>query len=570
MTSTLALLPRAGRFARHAGSRLTERLQPFLDASPVDRRRDTPWAVRLAALGVAAVVVAAGPQLNQLTNVDPLMVEAMAHSMPAQVVTMLLALAVAMSWWLPGLALVLIGATMALSSLVVGIAATPVIFGDVRLVPAVLLLAAWPWWWRLLVPATKHQAGRRLLDDHQRSWVVPVLALTGVAYAYWRGMGSMWGVADNPRMDSWVNMLFLMPLLAIVMPRVALAGTLLVVVGASGVPTAPSSHNPGLAGFHAWPEMATVVLIMVAAVAHHRHRWVAWLGWGSVVALHLALYLNWGAIYRLDPVTVKDGRGLRGASAWYDLFLKLWPSYVLHAMVLAASLFICWHISRSVALKKRSTVLTTREAQVSERARLARDLHDVVAHHVSLIAVRAETAPYTHPTLDAPGRALLADIATDARQALDELRGVLGLLRRSDLEGGDAGALTAETAPLPGGGDLVPLVERNIAAGMTISLADQRGPYTELVYASSRGHVIYRVLQEALTNARRHAPDEPVLVILSDEAPQLVVTNTLPASPGRATQGAGTGIIGMRERVEALGGRLEVTRDNEFRVEVNL
>lgn len=566
MTTTLAPLPRADRLVRSASSKLTVGLRSFLDASPVDRRRDTPWAVRLTAVGAAFLILARGPQINQLTNIDAGLIPSMALTGPAQWTTLLFAIAVAFSWWMPGQAMLMVGATMVLASLMMSVTTTPVIFGDVRIIPVVLALAAWPWWWRLLVPETRHQPGHRLVNGHQRSWVLPVLALTGLAYAYWRGMGTWWGVPDNPRMNSWSDLLFLMPLLAIVMPRVALAGTLFIVAASSAVLTAPTSRTAGVPGLHAWPEMASVVLIILAAVAHHRHRWVSWVAWASAAALHLGLYLGWGAVFSRSAVAleIEVQRGLPVPSAWRSMYLELWPSYVLHGMVLAASLFFCWHISRTVAMTQRSQALMAREAQVGERARLARDLHDVVAHHVSLIAVRAETAPYTHPTLDAQGRALVAEIAEDARRALDELRGVLGLLRRSEVDGG-----TADTAPLPGGNDLVPLVERNRAAGMAISLSDQRGAYTELVYASSRGHVIYRVLQEALTNARRHAPDQPVLVMLSDQAPQLVVTNT---TVGAGVEiGTGTGIIGMRERVEALGGHLDVTDDGvEFRVEVHL
>jgi len=196
---------------------------------------------------------------------------------------------------------------------------------------------------------------------------------------------------------------------------------------------------------------------------------------------------------------------------------------------------------------------------VAERARLARDLHDVVAHHVSLIAVRAETAPYTHPGLADDARALLTDIAADARLALDELRGVLGILGRA---GDDTGR-----APQPEWRDISALVERSRAAGLDVGL---QGAVDAPVGASS-GYVAYRVVQEALTNARKHAPQSPATVWL-DVVPGLVVVRvTSRLSPPGTAGGPGHGLAGMRERVEALGGRLVAgVAGEEFIVEATL
>ena len=137
-------------------------------------------------------------------------------------------------------------------------------------------------------------------------------------------------------------------------------------------------------------------------------------------------------------------------------------------------------------------------AVLDERSRLARDLHDVVAHHVSLIAVRAETAPYTYPDLSTDARLILSEIATDSRTALDELRGVLGILRRSD----DAGRRT----PQPSAIDIGGLV---LKAQSTTDVVSASLQGLETVQPTP-GYVAYRVVQEALTNARRHAPGAPV------------------------------------------------------------
>jgi signal transduction histidine kinase len=195
-------------------------------------------------------------------------------------------------------------------------------------------------------------------------------------------------------------------------------------------------------------------------------------------------------------------------------------------------------------LAARAGEVEQQSAVVLERARLARDLHDVVAHHVSLIAVRAETAPYTHPEIGDQARGVLGDIAADARLALDELRGVLGILGRSG---------EAERTPQPTWSDIAALVERTRSAGVDIEVV---GDATAEV-GPTAGYVAYRVVQEALTNARKHAPGARVTLDLDATSQLLTVLVSTPlaasASPASAT---GQGLVGMRERVEALGGRL--------------
>lgn len=209
--------------------------------------------------------------------------------------------------------------------------------------------------------------------------------------------------------------------------------------------------------------------------------------------------------------------------------------------------------SRAGAVEQQATV-------VAERARLSRDLHDVVAHHVSLIAVRAETAPYTHPDLGEGARGVLADIAADARLAMDELRGVLGILGRA--------ADHPERSPQPAWADIWALVERSRTAGLEVGLdGDQSLPV-----GPTEGYVAYRVVQESLTNARKHAPGAAVAVRLSG-TDRLVSVHVESALPDRTKPetGSGQGLAGMRERVEAVGGRLDAgPRGDRFVVEATL
>jgi signal transduction histidine kinase len=197
----------------------------------------------------------------------------------------------------------------------------------------------------------------------------------------------------------------------------------------------------------------------------------------------------------------------------------------------------------------REARLEERTAVAAERARLARELHDVVAHHVSLVAVRAETAPYTTTELSPSARREFAEIADASRRALDELRTLLGVLRRSDGDG-------AELQPQPTLDDIPRLVEDARSAGTQVILRLAAGarPVPAAVAVAA-----YRIVQEALTNARRHAPGAPVTVGVSVEDGRLVtsvVDEGDAASRTRAGTPTGHGIAGMRERVAALGGTL--------------
>ncbi|WP_251151920.1 histidine kinase [Cellulosimicrobium sp. Marseille-Q4280] len=196
------------------------------------------------------------------------------------------------------------------------------------------------------------------------------------------------------------------------------------------------------------------------------------------------------------------------------------------------------------------------QAVTAERARVAHDLHDVVAHHVSLVAVRAESAPYVHPGLDDAARGVLTDIAGDARAALGELRQVLAVLQRSE----DA---APDLAPQPAASDVVGLVDAARAAGQDVTFVG--APDLLARVPATVGYAVYRAAQEALTNARRHAPASPARVDLdvvgagADETGvdgSVVLRVANPLANGTGPGEPGRGLTGMRERVEALGGTL--------------
>ena len=193
----------------------------------------------------------------------------------------------------------------------------------------------------------------------------------------------------------------------------------------------------------------------------------------------------------------------------------------------------------------------------AERLRIARELHDVLAHSLSSISVQAGVG--LHLAADRPAAATeaLETIRTASREALQEVRGVLGILR-----GDDAAPLT----PGPDLDALRPLVEATRRTGARIALDDRLQPRPSTAVQLA----MYRVVQEALTNARRHAPGASVDIALARDPTGVtaVVRDRLPAA-APAVPIDGNGITGMRERAAALGGSL-VLRPHEDGLEVTL
>jgi signal transduction histidine kinase len=202
------------------------------------------------------------------------------------------------------------------------------------------------------------------------------------------------------------------------------------------------------------------------------------------------------------------------------------------------------------------------QAVMGERARIARDLHDVVAHHISMIAVQAETARLTTENLPDDGKASLDAIAGTARDALTEMRRLLGVLRE---DAGDG----AVRAPQPGLAQLDDLIEAARVAGSAVRLAVEGEP---MPLAAGVDLAAYRIVQEALTNARRHAPGASVEIDLRYGNGNLVVqvADDGPGTEGTAAEGHG--LLGMRERAIMVGGDLEAGPgpDGGFMVQARL
>ncbi|MCP9959141.1 sensor histidine kinase [Streptomyces sudanensis] len=209
----------------------------------------------------------------------------------------------------------------------------------------------------------------------------------------------------------------------------------------------------------------------------------------------------------------------------------------------------------------------SRRTLLEERARIARELHDVVAHHMSVITVQADSAPYRIEGLPEAAREEFSSIAASARESLAEMRRLLTVLRSENTEG--------ERAPQPGIDRVQQLVEATIRAGLPVelSLAADLGAVPQAVDLSA-----YRIVQEALSNVVRHAPGARTRVSVS-RSPNLewlivLVVNGPPTEPTPSLEASGTGhgLIGMRERVRLTGGMLDTgpLPDGGFRVAARL
>ncbi len=201
------------------------------------------------------------------------------------------------------------------------------------------------------------------------------------------------------------------------------------------------------------------------------------------------------------------------------------------------------------------------EARAAERTRIAREMHDVLAHRLSLLATYAGALEYRPDS--SPDRIAQAAgvIRATVHQALNELRDVIALLRDTDED---------PEGPLPTLSGLSDLVEESRAVGTPVEVRD--GLADPAAVPGATGRTAYRVLQEALTNARKHAPGSPVRIDLRGapgERLRIVVSN--PVSGGAPGPGGGTGLVGLTERVRLAGGRLDhQAAAGEFRLAAEL
>ncbi|MBB5789235.1 sensor histidine kinase [Jiangella mangrovi] len=319
-----------------------------------------------------------------------------------------------------------------------------------------------------------------------------------------------------------------------------------------------------------WPvQLAVVVALLAIGVSSAA-------GAGVVLLFTVAVHRRWAVAAAVAAVNF--GTALAFYAVYPDPVLAFRWTVLLSASVVAA--VTLWGM---LVRSRRQLVLSLRErayqaeaeaalrverARHLERERIAREMHDVLAHRISLLSVHAGALEYRP---DAP-RADVANAAgvirASAHQALQDLREIIGVLRAPSSD-------DDPDRPQPTLAQLPALVEESRQAGMRVSVVDQlNADGAEPPPAIAR--CAYRVVQEALTNVRKHARGTGVCVTLTGGPGgglAVEVRNRMPVgSDARATTseipGTGTGLIGLAERVELAGGMLEhgITRDGDFRV----
>jgi signal transduction histidine kinase len=251
-----------------------------------------------------------------------------------------------------------------------------------------------------------------------------------------------------------------------------------------------------------------------------------------------------------------------GVARWAPAHLGLLDTIMVGSVLFAGPALIAWVIGDSMryrrgyyaSLEDRAARLEReRDAQAqiaaaAERARIARELHDVVAHNVSVMVVQADGASYALDSEPEKARQALAAIASTGRQALAEMRRMLGVLRSGDGETG--------LAPLPGIGQLGELLQQIRATGLTVAFTVEGvpGPLPGGVALAA-----YRIVQESLTNTRKHGGPNASAQVTLRYCEDVLVLGISDDGHGTdpAADGAGHGMIGMRERVALYGGTLE-------------
>lgn len=313
-----------------------------------------------------------------------------------------------------------------------------------------------------------------------------------------------------------------------------------------------------------WAVTSMLALLAVQVVLGLRHDWryvtALWVLSAAISVGALFSPRDWSNGFVLDATW----RGqFDGAFANSVTFMSLLTGISIIALLLRLSIRNQGELETE---RKLTAEELTKRQNLEERNRIAQELHDVVAHSMSVISVQATTARYRIPDLDVRSSEEFDSIAGSARQALTEMRGLLSILR---------GGREADLAPQPEFADIPTLVSatQNSSAEVALDFPSNVGPDS---VAPTTGLTAFRVVQEGLSNALRHAPGALVHVNVAFAGNHLHI-GVINGAATRAhtttsTGGSGFGLRGMRERVEALGGNLQVgpTADGGFAVEASL
>jgi signal transduction histidine kinase len=265
----------------------------------------------------------------------------------------------------------------------------------------------------------------------------------------------------------------------------------------------------------------------------------------AYAGLVAALVIGLG--HELTNPNLPTGRAVLRAAAWNLTFVAAW---LLGAYLRTRRLYVA-ALRERAARAEREREVRANEAVADERARIARELHDAIAHGVSVMVVQAEAAEEVLDVDSAAARGALHKVQGAGREALGELRRLVGILR-----GPDAGS---QLVPQPGVASLDRLVEHLQDAGVPIELRIEGKPKH---LPPGIDLSAYRIVQEALTNVLKHAAASRASVVVEYTDDGLLLEVTDDGRGAAATNGGGHGLAGMRERVALYGGELEA-RDHE-------
>ncbi|UPK76579.1 histidine kinase [Nocardioidaceae bacterium SCSIO 66511] len=303
-----------------------------------------------------------------------------------------------------------------------------------------------------------------------------------------------------------------------------------------------------------WPFTIALALNLAMAVS------MSIAGPASLVMVSVATLRRWLQIILVSLAGLVGSAAFLGvAPAQAGGNEPVWVSFTTNIIITVALVAIgmyigsrrelLWTLRERATRAEQEQDLRVTQARTNERARIAREMHDVLAHRISLVTMHAGALAYrTDLGRDEVARSAEI-IQTNAHDALTELRSVLGVLR------GENGAVTTNR-PQPTLCDVPDLVSEAVESGMHIDF--ENGIATSDAVPDATGRTVYRIVQEGLTNARKHAPDARVTVSVSrdDTGINVDVSNPLRVGHSRTPPGAGLGLVGLTERAELTGGSL--------------
>jgi len=314
-----------------------------------------------------------------------------------------------------------------------------------------------------------------------------------------------------------------------------------------------------------WPLAVTVLTVAATAVS------VSAIGPWIVCQVSLSARRRWREILPTAALSVLAGQALLAVQpnqtmSWYVnlLFCVLAAAvYVAIGLYLGARRDLIASLHDRAERAEREQALQVSTARAGERTRIAREMHDVLAHRMSLVAVHAGALAYRTDLSAAETRETAAIIQANSQRALADLREILGLLRDTE-----RGIDVTQHRPQPTLADLDSLLDDERAAGAHVTLRSDLEDLDAL--PESIGRSAFRIVQEGLTNARKHAPHALVTVELTGHPGNgldLSVRN--PVRVGgelNGKDGAGFGLVGLAERAAASHGRIEhgLTRNGDF------